>query len=585
MSMPPDARANMSSLAPRPDPLLSVRDLRVAFGDGATAAVDGISFDIMEGERFALIGESGSGKSVTALAILRLLRDARIDGEIDFAGRDLAELSERAMRGVRGADVAMVFQEPMTALNALFTVGDQIGETLRLHEHCDGPEAMRRTVALLARCGIADPTRKAGHYPHQLSGGERQRAVIAMALACRPRLLIADEPTTALDMTLRTQIIDLLLDLQREAAGAAVEDGLPPSGLPASRRPMAVLLITHDLPLVRRFAQRVAVMSQGHIVEQGPVDRVFNAPSHAYTRRLLDSAPRRLVQSIPEEAATILRGDALSVAFLESRRLPVWLGGRRALAHRVVRDVSLTVREGETLGIVGESGSGKSTLAMALLGLQRLSSGQVWFDGAPFSGPQSPRGAAARAVRAQFQVVFQDPYSALSPRQTVAQIIEEGLALHLPQWDAAKRRARAMEALREVGMDASALHRYPHAFSGGQRQRIAIARALVLAPRLLVLDEPTSALDVSVQRQVLDLLAALQRRHRIAYLFISHDLDVIAAMSHRIAVMRQGEIVEVGDAEALLRTPSHPYARQLLLGVRSPEVTRKEALFESDTRS
>jgi microcin C transport system ATP-binding protein len=572
-------------------PLLAVQDLFVRFGDedghGGTAtgnalvsgdgdkkaadgreiaAVGGISFEIGEGERFALVGESGSGKSVTALAILQLLRGARTEGRIDFAGRDLVTLNERAMRRVRGADIAMVFQEPMTALNALYTVGDQIAETLRLHEGCDGAEAARRTVALLTRCGLADPSRKARHYPHQLSGGERQRAVIAMALACRPRLLIADEPTTALDMTLRAQIIDLLLDLQREASEALRDGARGADPLLPPPRPMAVLLITHDLPLVRRFAQRVAVMSQGRIVEQGAVERVFGAPTHAYTRRLLDSAPHRAVDAVPEDAVPILRGEALSVDFAESGGWPTWLGGRPAQVHHAVSDISLAVREGETLGIVGESGSGKSTLAMALLGLQRLSAGQVWFDGVPFSGRRSAPAAATRAVRARFQVVFQDPYSALSPRQTVAQIIEEGLALHHPSLDARQRRERVTTTLREVGLDADALDRYPHAFSGGQRQRIAIARALVLSPSVLVLDEPTSALDVSVQRQVLDLLAALQRRHRIAYLFISHDLDVIAAMSHRIAVVHRGEIVEIGEAETVLHQPSHPYVRQLLQG-------------------
>ncbi|WP_347554503.1 dipeptide ABC transporter ATP-binding protein [Robbsia sp. KACC 23696] len=559
--------------------LLSVRDLHVRFGGAAIsagkalngtektaddAAVGGISFDIGEGERFALVGESGSGKSVTALAILQLLRGAGTAGRIDFAGRDLTALDERAMRRVRGADIAMVFQEPMTALNALYTVGDQIAETLRLHEGCDGREAARRTVALLARCGLSDPARRARQYPHQLSGGERQRAVIAMALACRPRLLIADEPTTALDMTLRAQIIDLLLDLQREAMAALASGGNDADPLLPPPRPMAVLLITHDLPLVRRFAQRVAVMSRGRIVEQGSVERVFDAPEHPYTRRLLDSMPRRAVLPMPEDAATVLRAADLSVSFAESGAWPVWLGGRPGQTHRAVRDVSLDLREGETLGIVGESGSGKSTLAMALLGLQRVNAGQVWFEGRPFAGLHAVRRGAARAVRAQFQVVFQDPYSALSPRQTVAQIVEEGLALNAPTRDAAQRRAKVVEALREVGLDADVLHRYPHAFSGGQRQRIAIARALVLAPKVLVLDEPTSALDVSVQRQVLDLLTALQGKHRIAYLFISHDLDVIAAMSHRVAVMKQGEIVEMGAADMVMEHPSHPYARQLL---------------------
>ncbi|MCY0386373.1 dipeptide ABC transporter ATP-binding protein [Robbsia sp. Bb-Pol-6] len=528
-------------------PLLAVDDLKIAFG--ARTVVDGVTFSIGEGERFALVGESGSGKSVSAMAIPRLLRDARIEGGLRFAGQDLMQASERTLRGLRGAQIAMIFQEPMTALNPLFTIGAQIAETLTLHEGLNAAQAARRTLALLARCGIAEPARRAQRYAHQLSGGERQRAMIAMALACRPRLLIADEPTTALDMTIRAQIVDLLLDLQRDAA---------------TTRPMAVLLITHDLNLVRRFAQRVAVMERGRIVESGDVGSIFAAPAHPYTRRLLDSLPQRDVRPLAAGAPVVMRADAVSVTFATPRggKLSGW---RRAAPTIALDAVDLVVHQGETLGVVGESGSGKSTLAMALLGLQRLAGGTVEFNARPLA---AYRGARRTELRAGLQVVFQDPYSALSPRQTVGRIVGEGLALHRPDLDAETRRARVVATLAEVGLDADVLHRYPHAFSGGQRQRIAIARALVVEPRMLILDEPTSALDVSVQRQVLALLGRLQRERDLAYLFISHDLDVIAAVSHRILVMRAGRVVEEGETGALLAAPHHPYSRALFSAAR-----------------
>ena len=537
-------------------PLLAVEDLRVAFGD--TQAVDGISFTIHEGERIALVGESGSGKSVTALALLRLLRDARVGGQIRFAGEDLQRASEADIRRLRGADIAMIFQEPMTALNPLYTVGEQIAETLRLHEGLGATEAARQTVSLLDRCGIADPGRRANSYPHQLSGGERQRAVIAMALAGRPRLLIADEPTTALDMTIRAQVIALLLELQREAAAT---------------RPMAILLITHDLNLVRRFAERVAVMEHGRIVESGAVESLFSAPTHPYTKRLLDSRPKREVQLVADEAPIVLAADRISVSFATSgarkRGRAWWRWWQPSPPTIALNHVSLSVRRGETVGVVGESGSGKSTLAMALLGLQRIErgagSGAILFDGRPLD---AYRGAERRRLRAKLQVVFQDPYSALSPRQTIGRIVEEGLALHRPELDAQTRRERVIATLAEVGLGADVLGRYPHAFSGGQRQRIAIARALVVEPQLLILDEPTSALDVSVQRQVLALLSRLQRTRDLAYVFISHDLEVVAAMSHRLIVMRAGEVVETGVTSDLMTAPTHPYTQTLFAAAR-----------------
>jgi len=549
------------SAAPHADapPVLAVCALRIVFGapGASSVAVDRIDFAIAEGERFALVGESGSGKSVTALAVLRLLRDTHVDGSIRFAGKALTTLSEREMRGMRGTEIAMIFQEPMTALNPLFTVGEQIAETLRLHDRVSANEAARRAVSLMQRCGIAQPAMRARSYAHQLSGGERQRVMIAMALGCRPRLLIADEPTTALDMTLRAQIVSLLVELQQEAA--------------RSGRPMAILLITHDLNLVRRFAQRVAVMERGHIVESGPVDTLFAAPRHAYTRRLLDSRPQRDVHPLAADAPVLLSADRVTVRFPTRDTARWW---RRSPPRQALNQVSLSVRRGETLGIVGESGSGKSTLAMALLGLQRLSGGQVAFDGLPLRAylashrRDRPTSANRSTLRAGLQVVFQDPYSALSPRQTIGRIVEEGLALHQPALDARERRARVVQTLAEVGLDADVLSRYPHAFSGGQRQRIAIARALIVSPRVLILDEPTSALDVTVQQQVLSLLTRLQRTHDLAYLFISHDLDVVAAMSHRMLVMRDGEVVEEGDTARIIAAPAHAYSRALFAAAR-----------------
>jgi microcin C transport system ATP-binding protein len=522
------------------DLLLDIRKLRVQFPQTPQAAVDDVSFTLAAGEKFALVGESGSGKSVTALSVLRL-SGAPTEGEIRFAGEDLMQLSERRLRGIRGKEIAMVFQEPMTALNSLMTIGRQITEVLTLHEGLDFAAARTRAIMLLERTGITEAARRFSSYPYELSGGQRQRAMIAMALACRPRLLIADEPTTALDVTIRLQIMDLLEALQREFG-------------------MAVLLITHDLNLVQRFAERVGVMQAGKLVEVADTATLFSSPQHEYTKRLLDSRPRRLVAPLATEVAAapdLLRGEDLRVEF----SYPV--GWFKKKVFTAVTGVSLTLKAGETLGIVGESGSGKSTLAMALLALQPLAAGRCMFADHDL---RTCMPLQLRALRARMQVVFQDPFASLSPRMTIEQIVGEGLALHQPGQSATERRVRIVATLQEVGIDADVLGRYPHEFSGGQRQRIAIARAVILQPQLLVLDEPTSALDASVQKQVLDLLADLQVRHGMSYLLISHDLEVIAALAHRVAVMQAGRVVEEGETVALLRDPQHPYTRELLAG-------------------
>ncbi|MCA8245299.1 ABC transporter ATP-binding protein [Burkholderia sp. AU32262] len=534
-----------STVSTQHEPLLSLERLHVRFG--GTVAVDDVTLTIGRGERVALVGESGSGKSVTALSILRLLRDAEVTGAIRFAGQDLAARSEREMRGLRGSDIAMIFQEPMTALNPLYTIGVQIGETIVLHDGVSAVEARKRAIALLARTGIAEPDKRVDSYPHQLSGGQRQRAMIAMALACRPRLLLADEPTTALDVTIRAQIVDLLLELQREEA---------------EKRGMAILLITHDLNLVRHFAQRVAVMEHGRLVESGPVERIFAAPEHPYTQRLLNSRPQRAVTPVMPIAPVVLDAHHVSVQF--ARKRPGFAGWFGTVPVTAVADVSVSVRQGETLGIVGESGSGKSTLAMALLGLQKTAGGEIEFQGRALS---TYRGREQTALRSNMQVVFQDPFSSLSPRHTIERIVGEGLELHRPDMTPDARRAKSLAVLREVGLDRTVLHRYPHEFSGGQRQRIAIARALVLEPRILILDEPTSALDVSIQQQVLKLLANLQQKYNLGYVFISHDLEVIGAMAHRVAVMQDGAVVESGEVADVFARPSHPYTQKLLKAV------------------
>ena len=513
--------------------LLSVRGLRVELG--GRRLLDGVDLDVARGEKVALVGASGSGKTLTALAIMRLLDAARVDGSVRFDGRELLALPPRAMRAVRGRDIAMVFQEPMSALNPLHTIGAQIDEALRLHQPLTRRQARVRTLELLERMGLDDAPRRAAAYAHQLSGGQRQRAMIAMALACGPRLLLADEPTTALDVGVRAQILALLDELQRE-------------------RGLGVLLISHDLQLVRGFAQRVAVMQHGRVVEHGALDAVMRQPAHPYTQALLDSVPRRSgLQPAPADARDVLVAEHVGVAHRAG-----W--GRRL--RPVLSDVSLQLRAGETLGLVGESGSGKTTLALALLGLQRMSSGSVRLPGHGELAALDARGW--RAARRRMQVVFQDPFASLSPRHTVEAIVGEGLVIHEPALDAAVRRARVVAALADTGIDADALPRYPHAFSGGQRQRIALARALILAPQLLVLDEPTSSLDVFAQQQILQLLRRLQRERGLSYLFISHDVGVVAAMAHRIAVLRQGRLLLCDDAARLLADPPPGYVGTLL---------------------
>lgn len=526
-------------------PLLDIRGLSVSFGQGEQAfqAVKEVSFAINSGERFALVGESGSGKSVTSLSVLRLVADATTRGQILWNGENLLAKSEREMRGIRGAEIAMIFQEPMTALNPLYPVGRQIVEAIALHEGLHRAAAEKRAVELLARTGIPEPAIKFHSLPHQLSGGQRQRAMIAMALACKPRLLLADEPTTALDVTIRAQIMDLLRDLQQEHG-------------------LAVMLITHDLNLVRSFATRVGVMEKGRLVECEETGRLFTQPRQPYTRMLIESRPRREIVPVQKGGDVLLRASNVQVSF--PRKAGGWRWWRQDKVP-VVKGISLTLQTGETLGIVGESGSGKTTLAMALLGLQRMAGGEVNFNGQPLNG-QPLKGldkAAIRAWRSRVQVVFQDPFGSLSPRMTIAEIVAEGLALHQPGLSAMEREQQVMAVLTEVGLDPAVRHRYPHEFSGGQRQRIAIARVLVLKPKLLILDEPTSALDVSIQQQVLQLLVALQKKYGLSYLFISHDLAVVRAMAHRILVLKDGVMVEEGETEALVAAPAHPYTRAL----------------------
>ena len=519
--------------------LLAVDTLCVNFGP--SRVVDRVSFTIEAGEKFALVGESGSGKSVTALSILKLVAAASYEGEIRFEGENVLTKSERAMQGLRGRDIAMIFQEPMTALNPLYTVGNQIGEVLELHEGVDQRQSRARAIELLSRTGMPEPERRVDAFPHQLSGGQRQRAMIAMALACRPKLLIADEPTTALDVTIQAQILALLDDLQREYG-------------------MAILFITHDLNLVRRFTHRVGVMEKGRLVEQGATAEVLTRPQHPYTIKLINSRPQRAVQPVPADAPILAAARDVTVDFVASRG---WFGKD---VFRAVRDATLELKRGETLGIVGESGSGKTTLGMALLALQPIAAGSVTLEGTRLDGADR---TTLRAMRRRMQVVFQDPFGSLSPRMTIEQIVGEGVALHMAQLSKAQRRQRILAMLAEVGLSEAdgitdVLTRYPHEFSGGQRQRIAIARAVVLRPEVLVLDEPTSALDVSVQQQVLKLLGALQAKYGMSYVFISHDLAVVRAMAHRVLVMKDGAIIEQGEAEALFASPREPYTRTLL---------------------
>ena len=521
--------------------LLSVRDLSVAFRQGGrdTLAVDRISFDVAPRETVAIVGESGSGKSVSALSVLKLLPYPAAhhpSGSILFKGRDLMRASENDMRRVRGDDITMVFQEPMSSLNPLHTIERQVGEIVRLHRRLSERAARERTLEMLDLVGLRDAARRLDAYPHQLSGGQRQRVMIAMALANEPDLFIADEPTTALDVTVQAQILKLLAEMK-------------------ARLGMAMLFITHDLGIVRKIADRVCVMTQGKIVEQGPVAEVFERPRHAYTQRLLAAEPKGRPEPVPSSAPIIV----------DAGPIRVWFPIRRGFLKRTVGyvkavdDVSIAVREGETVGVVGESGSGKTTLGLAVLRLVS-SIGPIVFLGKRLD---DLRAKALRPMRKNMQVVFQDPYGSLSPRLSVAEIVEEGLLVQKRGLRLRERRAIVAQALADVGVDPATMDRYPHEFSGGQRQRIAIARAIALEPQFIVLDEPTSALDMSVQAQIVELLRDLQRRKKLAYMFISHDLKVVRALANHVVVMQDGKVVEEGSAERLFAEPQTDYTRAL----------------------
>jgi microcin C transport system ATP-binding protein len=536
--------------------LLDVRDLSVSFGSGQAEllAVDRASFRIGRGETVALVGESGSGKTVSALSILKLLpypAAAHPSGEIWFEGRDLLQLPEPQLQAIRGDRISMIFQEPMTSLNPLHTIEKQVGEVLKLHRRMDESRARTRVVELLRRVGIHEPEKRLGAFPHQLSGGQRQRVMIAMALANEPDLLIADEPTTALDVTIQAQILELLRELQREMG-------------------MAMLLITHDLGIVRKMAERVYIMQGGKIVEDGATEQIFTTPRHAYTQHLLAAEPKGTAPAVNDSAPIVVETDDLKVWF------PIKKGALRRTVDYVkaVDGLSLKLREGQTLGIVGESGSGKTTLGLAILRLIS-SKGPIAYVGKRIDGLTTRE---MRPLRKDMQIVFQDPYGSLSPRLSVSQIIEEGLLIQAPELGTAERRARVSDALKEVGLDPQAQDRYPHEFSGGQRQRIAIARAMVLQPKFVMLDEPTSALDMSVQAQIVDLLRDLQKKRDLAYLFISHDLKVIRALCNNVIVMRNGKAVEEGPAERIFSHPKQDYTRALLAAAFNLSVAHENAI-------
>ena len=542
--------------------LLRYENFSLSFGSGRREkfAVRDLSLEIGMGERIALVGESGSGKTLTALSPLRLQPEgAHSTGKIFWRRADgievnLLDLSLEEIREVRGREIAMIFQEPMTALNPLFTIGNQIVEAVQVHEPLLPLVECRKTaVALLKKTGIPEAEERFHAYPHQLSGGQRQRAMIAMALACKPRLLIADEPTTALDVSLRLQILDLLKDLQEEAK---------------DRGEMAILLITHDLNLVRHFAHRVGVLNQGCLVESGSTHEVFAHPKNNYTEQLVNSQPVRELLPLVPLAPVLLKVNNLTVSYPQSNysgaglRITKWF--TKAKRNTVLQPVSFQLKQGQTIGVIGESGSGKTTLAMAVLGLLGETTARLAGDVEVLDQSwQVLSPLARRAMRANLQVIFQDPFGSLSPRMTIFEIVAEGLNIHQPKLSLADREARVVEILREVGLDRSAMTRYPHEFSGGQRQRIAIARALILKPQILVLDEPSSALDVSIQKQVLALLSSLQKKYNLAYLIISHDLAVIRAMSHELMVLRRGEVVEYGETEAMIANPKEPYTKAL----------------------
>ncbi len=540
------------------EPLLSVRDLSVAFAQGGktTTAVDHISFDIAKGETVALVGESGSGKSVSALSVLKLLPyppASHPSGQIVFDGRDLLSLGENELRRVRGNRITMIFQEPMTSLNPLHTIEQQIVEVLKLHRGMGDAQARKRTLDLLNEVGIREPEKRLDAYPHQLSGGQRQRVMIAMALANEPELLIADEPTTALDVTVQAQILALLAELK-------------------ARKGMSMLFITHDLGIVRKIADRVCVMTGGKIVETGPTQEIFANPQHEYTRHLLAAEPKGRPPEADPAAKTVMSGTDIKVWF------PIKQGFfRRVVDHvKAVDGIDVTVRAGQTLGVVGESGSGKTTLGLALSRMIS-STGRIGFDGRDID---SLSFGEMRPLRRELQIVFQDPFGSLSPRMSVSEIIAEGLGIHEPSLSPDERDARVVAVLNEVGLDPETRFRYPHEFSGGQRQRIAIARAMVLNPKFVMLDEPTSALDMSVQAQVVDLLRNLQARHNLAYLFISHDLKVVRALANDVIVMRNGKVVEYGPSEQIFERPQTDYTKALISAAFRIETAAAHAVNE-----
>jgi microcin C transport system ATP-binding protein len=540
----------------RPTPLVDVRDLSVQFRSGGVAvdAVKGASFNIAKGEIVALVGESGSGKTVSALSILKLLPYPAAHhptGQILFAGQDLLKAPDSVMRDIRGEKISIIFQEPMTSLNPLHTIRKQVGEIMKLHHGLDDATARERVLELLRKVGLAEPEKRLNAYPHQLSGGQRQRVMIAMALANEPDLLIADEPTTALDVTIQAQILDLLKSLQRESG-------------------MAMLLITHDLGVVRHMADRVYVMNAGAIVEEGKTADVFQRPQHSYTRHLMSAEPKGRPPEARPDSPVVLEADDIKVWF------PIRKGMfRRTVDHiKAVDGLSLKLRAGETLAVVGESGSGKTTLGLALLRLIS-SRGRIAYVGNRIDQLNS---RAMRPLRKEMQVVFQDPYGSLSPRLSVGQIIEEGLTIQKPSMSPDERRARVGAALKEVGLEPDGQDRYPHEFSGGQRQRIAIARAMVLEPKFVLLDEPTSALDMSVQAQIVDLLRDLQKRHDLAYLFISHDLKVVRALSNYVVVLKNGKVVEEGPSEEVFANPRETYTKALLAAAFDLTVAHRTAM-------
>jgi len=522
--------------------LLDVRNLSVNFTSDETEveAVKGVSFSMNRGDTVALVGESGSGKTVSALSIMRLLpypAASHPSGEIFFKGRDVLKLPLTEMQKLRGRDIGMIFQEPMSSLNPVHRVEKQIGEVLKVHHGMSDTKARVRVLELLDKVGIPDPETRLNAYPHQLSGGQRQRVMIAMALANAPDLLIADEPTTALDVTIQAQILELLQRLKKELG-------------------MALLLITHDLNVVRKMAERVCVMNHGEIVEAAETEKLFTVPQHTYTKHLLAAEPKGEPPASDDSAPVIISTDNLRVWFPIKRGLL-----KRTVGHiKAVDGLSLQIREGQTVGVVGESGSGKTTLGLALLRLTS-SDGPIVYMGQNINGLTFKK---MRPYRREMQIVFQDPYGSLSPRLSVSQIVEEGLIIQHPKMPPEERRARVSKALSEVGLDPATQDRYPHEFSGGQRQRIAIARAMVLEPKFVMLDEPTSALDVSVQAQIVDLLRDLQDRHNLAYMFISHDLRVVRALSNYVIVMKDGKVVEQGEAREVFNTPKTDYTKALM---------------------